>query len=474
MKAKGSRMMKFSKRLTLIMLLLISSMLACSLPTQVTTPSPAEPRPTIVWPSATPSPTITATATPEPSPTPTLTPMASETPVSTPTLTPTTLPLSLQVQVFEDVWQVINDTYVYSDFNGVDWDGVQEEFRQRIEAGLDNAAFYMAMYEMISRLGDEHSFYLSPEAVAEEEVNYSGQHDYVGIGILVSAVPERNRAVILSVFPGSPAEAAGLQPRDSILSVDSTPILDEEGYLRDIVRGPEGTTITLVVQTPEQEERQVSVTRHRITGAVPVPYSVITTEAGLRIGYILIVTFDDSTVDEQVGEALQDMTAEAPLNGLIVDNRMNGGGSNTVVEPILGYFTSGVMGHFVSRQEERPLTIRPDDINGSQEIPLVVLVGSGTASFGEIFAGVLQDSGRATIIGATTGGNVEILWGYDFDDGSRLWLANETFRPYVHPEQNWEADGIIPDETVTGEFDEHSLENDPPVIAAISYFSSLP
>ena len=150
---------------------------------------------------------------------------------------------------------MINDTYVYPDFNGVDWDAVQAEFRQRIEAGLDNAGFYMAMYEMITRLGDEHSFYLSPEAVAEEEANYAGQHDYVGIGVLLSAVPERNRAVILSVFTGSPAEAAGLQPRDAILSVDGTPILDEEGYLRDIVRGPEGTTITLVVQTPGARRR---------------------------------------------------------------------------------------------------------------------------------------------------------------------------------------------------------------------------
>ena len=466
--------MKHHARIILPTLLVLLSLLACSLPVQTEIPSTSQSRPTIIWPSATPSPTITATATPEPSPTPTLTPVATETPLVTATLTPTTLPISLQLQVFEDIWQVINDGYVYPDFNGVDWDAVRTEFRQRIEAGLDNADFYMAMYEMITRLGDEHSFYLSPEAVAEQEANYAGQHDYVGIGILVSAVPERNRAVILSVFPGSPAEAVGLQPRDAILSVDGTPILDEEGYLRDIVRGPEDTTITLVIQTPEQEERQISVTRHRITGAVPVPFSVITSEAGLRIGYILIVTFDDSTVDEQVGDALRAMTAEAPLDGLIIDNRMNGGGSNTVVEPILGYFTGGIMGHFVSRQDERPLTIHANEINGSQEIPLVVLVGSGSVSFGEIFSGVLQDSGRAYIIGTNTGGNVEILWGYDFDDGSQMWLASETFRPYYHPEQNWEADGIVPDEIVPGEFDEHSLENDPPVIAAITYFSSLP
>lgn len=104
-------------------------------------------------------------------------------------------------------------------------------------------------------------------------------------------------------------------------------------------------------------------------------------------------------------------------------------------------------------------------------MPLVVLVGSGTASFGEIFAGILKDVGRAEIIGTTTGGNVEILWGYDFEDGSALWLANETFQPLNHPEQDWEQTGIIPDISIAGEFDEYSMANDPVVLAAIQFLS---
>jgi len=138
---------------------------------------------------------------------------------------------------------------------------------------------------------------------------------------------------------------------------------------------------------------------------------------------------------------------------------------------MLSYFTGGTLGHYINRSEQRPLQIQLDDINGSSRVPLVVLVGSGTASFGEIFSGVLQDTGRAYIIGITTDGNVEILWGYDFEDGSRLWLANETFRPLNHPDQNWEQTGIIPDLTVSGEFDEYTLDNDPTVIAAIQYLS---
>ncbi len=213
------------------------------------------------------------------------------------------------------------------------------------------------------------------------------------------------------------------------------------------------------------------MTRHRITGEVPILYKVITTPDDKRIGYILLVTFDDSTVDEQVASALRQMSGEAPLDGLILDDRMNGGGTNTVLEPMLGYFVGGNLGNFINRDEVRPLQIDLNDINGSSQVPLVVLVGSETASFGEIFAGVLQDVGRAYLIGQTTDGNVEILWGYDLEDGSKLWLANETFRPLNHPDQNWEQVGIIPDSFQPGEFDEFSLENDPVILAAIGYLS---
>ncbi|OGO28893.1 MAG: hypothetical protein A2136_09545 [Chloroflexi bacterium RBG_16_54_11] len=434
------------------------------------------PTPTLVPATVTPPPTTRLTQTPLPTATftPTL-PPPTPTPTNSPTSAPASTPIPVQTQlsIFDNLWSIVDKTYVYPDFNGLDWNAIRVEYRQKISAGLTNEQFYQAMSDVIYKLGDDHSLFLDPQQVAEQEAEYQGNLDYVGIGILVSAVPERQHAVILSVFPNSPAEGVGLQPRDSIVSVDGTPILDPQGFLRDIVRGPEGTTITIKVQTPGEDAREVRVTRHRITGEVPVVNTVITTPENKRIGYILLVTFDDSTVDEQVAEALRRMTADAPLDGLILDNRMNGGGSSTVLEPILGYFAGGELGYFIERNEERPLQIKLNDINGSSQVPLVVLVGSGTASFGEIFAGILQDVGRAYLIGQTSDGNVEILWGYDMQDGSQLWLANETFRPYYHPEQDWEQTGITPDLPVQGEFDQYTLADDPVVQAAVQYLSGF-
>jgi carboxyl-terminal processing protease len=347
-------------------------------------------------------------------------------------------------------------------------------YRQRIQAGLTENDFYTAMEEMVASLNDDHSIFLRPQEALEEDVEFSGENDYVGIGVLTSVVEARKRAVILVVFPGSPADEVGLQSHDSILAVDGMPLVDEDGYHRSLLRGPEGTTIELTVQTPGDAPRLVALTRRRVTGAVPVPYSELTTSQGKRVGYILLVTFADDTVDNQVEKALTALTASGPLDGIILDNRQNSGGADNVARRVLGYFVHGTLGHFFDRhQSRRSFNIIGEDINGSSKIHLVVLVGPGTISFGEIASGVLKDSGRAYIIGETTNGNIELLWGYDFEDGSRAWIAHETFRPSQHPKEDWEQTGIVPDLEAPSNWDEVTTDTDPAIRAALEYLDGL-
>ena len=161
------------------------------------------------------------------------------------------------------------------------------------------------------------------------------------------------------------------------------------------------------------------------------------------------------------------------LDGLIIDNRFNGGGFDNVMGNTISYFVSGIVGHFTNRNQQEALNIRPKHIFNSQEMPLVVLVGEGTVSFGEISSGILQDQERAYLIGQTTDGNVETLWGYDFKDGSRAWIAHDTFKPINHPEIDWENDGIIPDLTVESDWDFVTLDTDPVILAALEYFDSI-
>jgi C-terminal peptidase prc len=372
--------------------------------------------------------------------------------------------------VFEALWAVVEEEYLYRDFNGLDWEATRMEFQERIAAGLSDTAFYDAMDELIERLDDDHSIYRDPTEVVLEDVTYAGERAYEGIGVVVVPVPARNRAVVLVAFPDGPAAMAGIQPRDSILEVDGMPILNPAGVLRDLIRGPDGSTVRLLVQTPQEAPRQLELTRASISGPLPLPFEILVSPAGRRIGYILLPNFSDGTIDEQLAEALQMMAGEGGYDGLILDNRWNRGGVDTVLRGSLMNFVGGLLGHFVNAQGQRPLLVRGEDIYGSLTVPLVVLVGSDTVSFGEIFAGVLQDLGRAYLVGEPTRGNVETMWGYDFVDGSRAWIAHDAFQPLNDPSQDWERDGVIPDEIIQAAWEEYALPEDPVVLAALAYF----
>lgn len=454
------------RALPLLLLLVLALAAACS---RIAIPIPpaVTARPSAVL-LQTAAPTRTPTSLPSPSPSPSPLP-----PAPTPSPTPRPTASALQLQVFEELWQVVDEEYLYPDFNGLDWDAVYEEFHARVAAGLSEEAFYQAMDEMIFRLGDEHSAFLSPEMVWTQEAEYSGSLDYVGIGVLTTALPERSRLTIVLVYPGSPAEQAGLKSHDSILEVDGQAVIDEEGFRRDLLRGPEGSRAVLTVESPSGAPRRVEVVRQRIDGELPVPYQVME-QNGLRIGYIFLPTFNEITIDRKVGDALRAMTASGPLDGLILDNRQNDGGTSTQLDGTLSYFTHGVVGHYTNRQAEEPLRVRGKDIGGSQSVPLVVLVGKNTVSFGEIFAGILQDLERAYLIGEQTQGNVEILWVYDFSDRSRAWIAHDLFLPLNNPQADWETGGVVPDREVSGEWDEFTLETDPGIAAALEHFATLP
>jgi C-terminal processing protease CtpA/Prc len=131
------------------------------------------------------------------------------------------------------------------------------------------------------------------------------------------------------------------------------------------------------------------------------------------------------------------------------------------------FFVNGRLGDFVSREEARPLEIDANEVQNSQTVPLIVMVSQDTVSFGEIFAGVLKDAGRARIVGETSLGNVEVLHGYDFDDGSQIWLAAETFDS-AFSDVSWEETGIVPDVQAFAEWDTFYFDTDPSIAAAIN------
>jgi C-terminal peptidase prc len=373
------------------------------------------------------------------------------------------------LRVFTQLWETVRDTYVYPDFNGVNWNDVYRRYKARIELGLKDDDFYQAMQEMIDELGDDHSVFYSPQQVAKQEEQLSGRSNYAGIGIHRRTLPDKGYSVLLDVFPGNPAEQAGLRRHDRILAIDGLPVVDQQGEVRSgLLRGPAGSEVQLTVQTPGQEPHELVVTRAHIEARSQVEAHRL---AGTNVGYLMIPTFWYWTVSSRVRQALDGLMAEGELDGLIVDMRINGGGLITMLKDTLSIFTEGELGALVNRDAQRPLVVASKPVGNSLVVPLVILVGREKESAGEIFSGVLQENGRAQVVGRTTEGNVETVWKVDFEDGSRAWLAREIFLPPSGAD--WEQCGIVPDLEIPLDWDEYTAETDQQLQTALEWLLKI-
>ncbi|GAB4446186.1 MAG: S41 family peptidase [Chloroflexi bacterium OHK40] len=408
-------------------------------------------------PTGTAIPVVVAATEPPPSQTPTSLPLPSHTPAPpspspAPAPSPTPISMQLRQQIFTEVWTTIDENYLYPDFGGVDWNAVRAEFEPRVAQGSDEA-FYQLIGAMVGRLGDDHSRFLPPSAAQREDALTSGREEQVGIGVI--ALPLSDGLLIQHVFPGSPAERAGLRPRDRIVAIDG------RFYARQELEGPEGSTVRLTVVRPGAESRDVVITRRRVEGRI----APIVRRLPGEIGYVSVTTLWVSDMDRQVTDALAGLVADGALRGLVLDLRSNPGGWRSVLTGILGHFVRGDVGSFTSRKGDVPLRIGPGAQPDLRGLPLVVLVDAGTASYAELIAAVLQRQAGAVVVGAPTAGNTETIYSYELSGGARLWVAQEGFR--LRDGSVIEGIGVQPDIAVLDDWTRFSEADDPGMDVAL-------
>ena len=367
-----------------------------------------------------------------------------------------------QQRVIDGLVNAVLEHYVYPEAAGPDWLAGTAETRARVGAGLETEAFYEEIKGLVTALGDEHSYFQTPVEVAEDTASIAGTYNFVGIGALFQPMEETDSAAVLAVFEGGSAWHAGLEQHDSLLAVDGGAIRETWGRSRTL--GPECSAVVVTVSRPGGPPRDLTLIRAAVAGQLPIHPRLVPTSDGSKIGYIFLPTLLDESLPVRFRDALESF---GPLDGLILDNRMNGGGLGSVSKALLGHFISGDVGDFVSREGAEALVVEADPVHNSQEVPLVVLVSENTVSYGEVLAGILQDLGRAQVVGQTTLGNVEQLRAYDFEDGSRGWLATATFDP-ANSQADWEVAGIVPDGQVIAAWDAFTFETDPAISAAFA------
>jgi carboxyl-terminal processing protease len=274
------------------------------------------------------------------------------------------------------------------------WESWELLHKNYVDQPLDDLALMRgAIQGMLAATGDKHTSYMNPEQF--KQANSEMEGEYTGIGAWVDVTGDF--VEIVSPMKGSPADAAGLLPKDLVVAVNGE---DMTGIPGDLVLqrilGPAGELVTLTIRR-NTESFDVDIVRAVIQIPV-VEYAMLEG----NIAYISLSTFNEKSTS-QLRAALKELLGQNP-KGLIFDLRNNGGGYLvTAIEVASEFIGSGVIMYEEYGDGSRD-TYRADPGGQATEIPLVVLINEGTASASEIVAGAIQDYGRGTLIGMTSYG----------------------------------------------------------------------
>lgn len=300
---------------------------------------------------------------------------------------------------------------------------------------------YAAVNGMLSTL-DPHSVLLRPELFREMQLSTKGE--FGGVGFLIQM--REGNLTVARVIPKTPAQRSGIRKDDIITRIgeESTVNMDLNEAVSKM-RGKVGTDVILTIRRGEQAERPVTLTRAMITIE-----SVQSKLLAKNVGYIRLKNFQGNTTRD-MQRAIADLTRKAGsegLKGLVLDMRGNPGGlldqAIRVSDLLLERGTIvATVGGGAGMRDEKSATRDAKDV----DLPLAVLVNSGSASASEIVAGAVKNLDRGVIIGRQTFGKGSVQVLYDFPDDSALKL---TIAKYLTPgDKSIQEVGIMPDIVLT-------------------------
>lgn len=340
---------------------------------------------------------------------------------------------------------------------------VKRDFLEKVNMGtlLDGATVGIA-----ESTGDIRTYYLTPEENLEVSMSNKGITGVVGITVDSVKVQE-DRLIIREVTPGGGAAAAGLRAGDAVLKIDEYLVKDlTVDQAVELVRGPLGTTVDLLIEREGEEAKVYSVARQGTTTVESVTSGILKEEylPGHKIGYIAIDYFARNT-DGLFDQALDAIT-EAEAEALIIDLRYNGGGDVEATRQIARrLMPDGLLLRLVTRDAVQEFRIENAEPIG---IPYVLLVNGGSASASEILSGAVKDYGTGLLVGTQTYGKGSVQVVYDLVTGSGLRVTEGKY--YLPGGVCIDGEGITPDYVVAGD---PTGETDPQLDKALELIGEM-
>lgn len=301
---------------------------------------------------------------------------------------------------------------------------------------LDQEALTNGLFQGLFNAADIYSQYYTKEEY-DELYNMEITGSYCGIGATLSQNMNTMVVEVVNVQAGSPAEEAGIEAGDILVSADEYEATTMElSEFVSHVKGEEGSSVEIkIYRESTGEYHTYEITRR--------PLDVITIKSELledRTGYIQITEFGGKTAEQF--DAAVDELLDQGMEKVIIDLRSNPGGNlNSVIDILDRILSEGLIVYTEDKYGNRQEYYATDE--ESLEIPMAVLINENSASASEIFAGAVKDYQIGTLIGTTTYGKGIVQGVQPLSDGSAIKLT--TSRYYTPSGICIHGTGVSPD-----------------------------
>ncbi|MCO7176459.1 S41 family peptidase [Sporolactobacillus kofuensis] len=304
-------------------------------------------------------------------------------------------------------------------------DLIEKEYFQKVSG---SKLYDGAIKGMIEALNDPFSSYMNAKTASDFTQSLSSS--FQGIGAEVQMVGKQ--VTIISPIKGSPAEKAGLKPKDAIVTINgkSTDGLDINEAVNKI-RGKKGTVVRIGIKRPGVANALTFAIKRDDIPIRTVDSKMIKRD-GQPIGYIAITQFNENT-DKEFSTALSKLEGNG-MKGLIIDVRGNPGGYLQAVEKIGNLLVPD--NKPIVQIEDRAGKKQPfySTLKKKKNYPITALIDGGSASASEILAGALHQAGGYPLVGVKSFGKGTVQQGIELSDKSELKLTTDK---WLTPNGDW-------------------------------------
>lgn len=347
--------------------------------------------------------------------------------------------------LIKDVIDEINNNYA------------DEVTREKLEIGAING--------MLGFL-DEYSMYISQDEF--DAFNNSTRGSFLGVGIEIKQI--RDGIEITSVIDNSPASIAGLKTSDVMTKIDDKDV--SEMTIKDVISklsSDSALKIKVSIVRNKTEKFDV-VLKKSVIQLESVKYDFVSDIAVIKISY-----FNEGTISS-VSQAIKKLLKNKSV-GVILDLRNNPGG---ILEQSIGvcdlFLNNKKIVELKSRNAEETRIIMSDDTDLINNIPMVVLIDSNTASGGELVAAALGENKRAILLGEKTYGKGSLQTIIPIPGRGAIKLTTSYF---ISPNGNpINQNGVTPDIEISKEssidyIEDGKLENDIFILRAMDLIHGI-